>query len=290
MRFRNLGFGASFLMVATASTAAVAQPAAPAARVPPASRWVVDTTGASCIASRELAGPFSSQLVIRHYPGSGGYALVLASREWRRLVRSRNAEIVVGTARRQQETRLVLGLPGGGVPTLRFGFSSTFLQEFGRATSVIDNADGARIAEFPLPQAASVARVLGDCEKAFLAEWGADPAGLEEGARRPEPIGEEHKWLPLDDLFSRSRMGVANNILARLTIGTDGRVQTCTIIESSLDEPRRTAACQGLIASAHYQPARDRNGNAVRSVAVYDIGLLRRIEFQTTVVPSGRTN
>lgn len=57
-------------------------------------------------------------------------------------------------------------------------------------------------------------------------------------------------------------------VRAKLTIGTDGRVKACKVIQSSNSEALDTATCNLLMRRARFSPARDSTGNAVEDTYV----------------------
>lgn len=57
------------------------------------------------------------------------------------------------------------------------------------------------------------------------------------------------------------RRGIEGNVGVSVVIGSDGRVQTCTVTSSSGERSLDDAACQGMERYARYDPALDAAGN-----------------------------
>jgi len=56
--------------------------------------------------------------------------------------------------------------------------------------------------------------------------------------------------------------GVEGTAVAQLTIGADGRVEGCSIVQSTGNSALDSATCRVLRSRARFTPARDSNGNA----------------------------
>jgi TonB family protein len=67
------------------------------------------------------------------------------------------------------------------------------------------------------------------------------------------------------DALRKKEEGTAR---AKLTVGTDGRVKDCAIVESSNSPALDAATCNILVRRAKFTPARDSNGNPVEDTYV----------------------
>ena len=101
------------------------------------------------------------------------------------------------------------------------------------------------------------------------------PATTAPGARAPNAIGDENKWLDLPPTMS---MGDGEGVHTAVMLDLDpgGKPTDCVVLELSgrLDRQR---VCQNLLQRARYEPARDSKGKALRSIAVYDLDELVRV-------------
>ena len=60
---------------------------------------------------------------------------------------------------------------------------------------------------------------------------------------------------------------------ARLTIGTDGKIEECDTLDTLGERQVDSFVCDQLTAKAHYRAAHDRDGKAVRGVAIVPLDM-----------------
>ncbi|WP_374541641.1 energy transducer TonB, partial [Sphingorhabdus sp.] len=83
-------------------------------------------------------------------------------------------------------------------------------------------------------------------------------------AKRPKPIprGNTSNWANVNDYPSRAlqqeRQGTTR---FSVTVGPDGRVQSCSITSSSGHADLDDATCKNITRRARFEPALDANGN-----------------------------
>lgn len=104
------------------------------------------------------------------------------------------------------------------------------------------------------------------CEEGRLRDWGIDPNAYWALASRPQVIGS------LIDLFSSDAYpeialsrSVERNIIARLQVGTDGSVLSCSVPGNFAYPQFVDAVCKILKGGARFHPARDSTGQAVEA-------------------------
>jgi hypothetical protein len=290
------GFIARAAFLAMAGSSAAAQPApsapapAPAPEAPDAqpARWHLDGSTSRCVLTRRLAGtPVPATFVLRTIPGSGRYDLILASPdmppEIRRLRTQPRLTLALTPADVTVETRAApIELPA----SLGEGFAigplpAAFLPVFGdTAVLALADGDGRRLGSWAVPAAARAAEAVSYCEAEKLVEWGADPAGFEPGATRPQPAATASDWLNPRDLgLTGVFASYAYTAIYRLVLDTDGRVTDCALLESAgnVDLGR---GCAVLRRVARYTPARDAAGNPIRSVAVHVVSVRMDVEIR----------
>ena len=68
--------------------------------------------------------------------------------------------------------------------------------------------------------------------------------------------------------LDRSAVG---SIEARVTVGTDGRVRDCHILQSSGHKDLDAITCANYVKRARFEPARDRSGKPLVSPYVYKV-------------------
>lgn len=269
-----------FCLVAAAAAPAAALAQAPVAAPPgPAARWHVDGASARCVLTRRLAGdPAPATFVLRFVPGSDRYDLILAGPsvpgEGRRLASDARMVLTLGEVRIEVPVSAI-DLPGGvGSGVLIGPLPAEILPLFARSASLsLAERGGAPLGTWTIPVAARAAEALSYCEREKLIEWGADAAGFEAGGTRPRPLAGAREWITPRELGIHDPLGsMAYSAVFRLVIGTEGRVEGCTMLESAgnVDLGR---GCRILERAARYEPARDAAGNPIRSVAIHIVSM-----------------
>lgn len=231
--------------------------------------WALDGAGSRCTLSRSAD---AQTLVLRTYPGSGSYDLMLVAAALTKQFRGQ----------RPKPFSLVFGPEGAplhrpGVPIPlqgNLGTAAAFnglerdvLATMSRADVLRVDVDRTEIASFPLPLAGKAVAALTYCEQAKLKEWGADPAGFAPGATAPKPVGNPATWLTAKDL-GKAAKGKDGFAVLRLSIAVDGSISNCAPLETN-NSAFDTLACPALAARARYEPARDASAHPVASVVLY---------------------
>jgi TonB family protein len=98
-----------------------------------------------------------------------------------------------------------------------------------------------------------------------------DPFGelkRKESANQPAlPKGNPGMWITTNDYPSRALQENREGIVVfRLAVGSDGKVKSCTIAQTSGHEDLDTAACSNVTRRARFSPATDANGNPIDGV------------------------
>ena len=70
---------------------------------------------------------------------------------------------------------------------------------------------------------------------------------------------------------SAQRAGAQGRVVARLTVGTDGRVSDCTVTTSSGNADLDSTTCRIARSRVRYTPAKDDNGNPMTSTATLPV-------------------
>jgi protein TonB len=80
----------------------------------------------------------------------------------------------------------------------------------------------------------------------------------------PQPRGNPGNWATTNDYPSRAlREDREGTTAFRVTVGADGRVQSCTITRSSGHADLDDATCKNITRRARFNPATDGSGNEV---------------------------
>ena len=98
------------------------------------------------------------------------------------------------------------------------------------------------------------------------AQAGSAPPTIVLPPRASEPKGNPGAWFDADSYPPAAiRAGEEGRTVARVLIGTDGRVQSCGIVTSSGSASLDAATCSTLVNRGSFEPARDAGGAAIRS-------------------------
>lgn len=90
------------------------------------------------------------------------------------------------------------------------------------------------------------------------------------------PLGDRGSWITTDDYPSRAlREGWSGTTRLHVMVGSDGRVEGCTVIASSGHAELDAVACAKVTERARFSPARDSSGAA--SAGTYDGAIHWRI-------------
>lgn len=278
-----------FPALAAALPALCALPAAaqPASAQTP--RWHLDGATDRCVLTRRLEGtPAPATFILRTIPGSGRYDMILAApdlpADLRRPGRTLSLNFAPGgrpypvrAARVDLPRSLGEGAVFGPLPT-QIGADLA-----GAATLQVADEQGRAVGSWAIPLGARAAEALAYCEAEKLVEWGADPAGFEPGATRPQPREDPARWLTQRDFgLATALTSAAYAAVFRLTLDREGRAAGCTLIESA-GNVDLTGACRALRSRARYEPARDAAGNAIASVAIHIVSV--RMETEIRFIP-----
>lgn len=139
-----------------------------------------------------------------------------------------------------------------------------FLEAFGKATVVAFNHPQFGEFKASVRDGAAAVEALQECGDALLTRWGIEPRSYYALRSRPEPMGELSRFFsPADYPAARARMGMISNVVAKLDIGADGLVRSCSANGNHKVEDFVRLVCDKLKVKARFEPARDSNGKTV---------------------------
>jgi hypothetical protein len=282
---KTLPVPAAALILASAAPAAAQTAPAP---VQPA-RWHLDGATDRCVLTRRLEGtPTPATFILRTIPGSGRYDIILAAPDlpggFRRSGRLFSLSLAPGGQARALRAAPVDLPPALGEGAVFAPLPPAIADELARATIVqVADDQGRALGSWAIPLGARAAEALAYCEAEKLVEWGADPAGFEPGATRPQPREDPARWLTQRDFgLATALTSAAYAAVFRLTLDREGRATACTLIESA-GNVDLTGACRALRSRARYEPARDAAGNPIASVAIHMVSV--RMETEIRFIP-----
>ena len=245
---------------------------------PGAGGWEIMTGDDMCAMTQEFEGEGATQLLLGLYT-NGKVAVLVTNTGWT-TIESQKYEIVYVLNGAAFEGGTSTGSRVGSRKGFGTNFDAGFLKDFAAAPYLtIKSSDGTIIDDLNLAGSAAGLNELRRCvsrEKAL-----ADAAAREEAklAHIPKdpfasvspkgPLSAELR-LPLVSLFSGNDYPPSSllnreegKVHYRLTVGTDGRVSTCTVTQSSGFAELDAATCRILQARARFNPARNDAGLAI---------------------------
>lgn len=105
---------------------------------------------------------------------------------------------------------------------------------------------------------------LTSCTDELLTHWGIDPAKYAQIVQPLKSIGSPLNWLKSEDYPSEMILKQQPGLIHfRLVVGEDGRVKSCHIQQSTNSAGFDEAVCMAVKRRARFEPARDKDGNAI---------------------------
>jgi hypothetical protein len=139
-----------------------------------------------------------------------------------------------------------------------------FFKAFAAASTIaIAHKDFGHV-DVSVKDATAAATALRSCENSRLQLWGVDPATVWALQSRPVPIEPPQEWFTAFDypgLGLTKEIGA--DIIAKLDVGEDGSVRSCTWLGPHEYPQFGDVICKGLKERARFHPARDVSGHAV---------------------------
>lgn len=85
------------------------------------------------------------------------------------------------------------------------------------------------------------------------------------------PAGDPHSWITGDDIPEsvKRQSGTIGRTAVKLTVGTNGRVESCSVTSSSGESVLDDLACKLLTRRAKFKPGKDESGNPTGGVFPY---------------------
>ncbi len=121
------------------------------------------------------------------------------------------------------------------------------------------------------PSLASVMSTAVQCEDDLVKSWGYDPVALRALKSAPQPL-EQAKWYKPQEMPAFADIkGYVAPTGVRYTVGVDGRVSNCIVIQPSGSPAFDQSVCALLAKKARYTPAADANGQPVPALALNSV-------------------
>jgi len=146
------------------------------------------------------------------------------------------------------------------------------LARFARASSVEISHPKFGTVKAPVRSAAAAVDALAECEKRKLSEWEIDADALHSLKSLPVPSKAFYKiFSTLDFPTDAAAYGVEGGVIARLGIGTDGKVETCKSLNPIPYKGFEESVCNVLRTKGKFEPAIGSDGNPISAPYVLSV-------------------
>jgi hypothetical protein len=240
-----------------------------AAGAPPAKddelTWHWDRDSLGCDLEQQLTALTWTPITVGRNPGTDETTIsfkVRSSKFWKGYYPG--GQVILSTGVTVPADVQVYSAPNRSYELLARVTDPAFLKALAGASTIAIAHESFGKFEVPVKDLAPAATALRNCENAKLKEWGVDSASLWALQSRPVPIG------PLQELFTSfdyPGVGITKfkeaNITAKLEVGEDGGVRSCTWLGPPEYPQFGETICKGLKEKAHFRPARDADGRPV---------------------------
>lgn len=232
---------------------------APAQEPPPAPRWIVDWSESRCTLVRQSGDLIAALRVV---PGG------------------RQVDLRISDAKAPTlHTGTVVSVSfddGTPIPSTAFSYSAgkaegygvepldrSFVQQLAGASSLRIKRGSTTLLDLPFRTAAKAVKALEVCEEDALRRWGIDPAAVASLRERARLIKSP---VTNDDYPDAAiRAGSEGSVAVLVTVGTNGKAESCSVIESVAGEILDKTTCRLILERGRYQPAIGPTGEPVAS-------------------------
>lgn len=256
------------IVAASIATAA----AAPAAIPDVKGKWIVDFEEDQCTVLRKTEGS-QSVFGFRTLPGSNAFQIVVidpAMKSLADLPASSLVDVILsaGSSQLTGSASIIEYKMGWAISVAELDTAA--LDQLAAASSFELKHGAKRLFRSNLPSStrAAVER-LRWCEDGILRTWGIDPAERVGLRKPPKPIERIVSVFREQDYPGEAlRKGVSGRVIARLTVGPDGRVANCVPVSSSGDASLDRTTCRILTSRARFEPALGEAGAPVAATII----------------------
>lgn len=232
----------------------------------PAGKWQVSYEESLCVLSRDYAvGDKRITFGIRPWPMAEWMEIVLLQPGHGAGSQSGKATVTLepgGNAISGQYTQYFLAKDQGRLATIKI--PTTALGALADATSISIAVGAQKPVVLGLVKMQSALHALSTCSDDLLRSWHIDPDERSRVATPPQGLPSAGDWISFSDYPPDALAGRRQGTVVIVwTIGTDGRVADCRVVQSSGDTSLDAGACPPLIKRARYKPALDKDGNPI---------------------------
>jgi TonB family protein len=115
-----------------------------------------------------------------------------------------------------------------------------------------------------------VTKVLKECEDDLMKSWGYDPQVMNGVKTPPIPVNAP-KWFTVKDFPTKAEAKDTATPSVRFTVGADGAVSNCAIVDTSGSKMFDDKACELVMTKAKYTPAVGADGKPVAVLQVMPV-------------------
>lgn len=238
----------------------------------PAGQWNISRGEVYCTLGRGN-GPGGVDFALRVIPGTERVDLLVTSRGWQRIPIPRGEKAGIALLPEDGapiEAPALTGRLPSGSPLLAFGaLGSKFIDRLALADQIRVTQDARTVLTLDLTDSGSAVAALRDCLSQRLAAWGMDPGARARMRSLPEPIGTPFSGN--DYPLGAMREDAQGMVIARLMIGTDGRVADCAVLRTSGSADLDSRTCHVYRHEARFRPAIGEDGQPVAAGTITSV-------------------
>lgn len=235
----------------------------------PSSNWLVDPIERTCEAGRSFGatGPDATLLSMRRLPGEKTMMTLRADG----LPRPGSVTGLLrddATGATTQAGAAQIGSKGKTRGLILYQVDSAFLAALSPGSTVTFLVNGKPVATIRPTGMAAALKALDTCGNERLRGWGVDVEARMALRQLPELINgfdiADKTPIPSTAMHARS----SGQATLRFTVGADGRVRDCTIVDPSGDAKWDRNSCRTLETQARYRPAIGADGKPADATLV----------------------
>lgn len=292
---KRVGTAVRFWLCSTVA-ALIGQPALAQVQPAPVSaagKWIVDYGKDRCSLIRRVEGAEPMMMVLRTPLGSLQPELLLLNGAWKSdpLGGALNVDLVLEPSAARHTVEAVSGTTAGSKRMIAMRrLYSGFFEEYADARRLMLEVGGKKIADVALPNSRAAVAALKSCNNDLLTSWGVDVVAQAALRQTPTPIEGGGSWISDSDYPSEAmRKNQSGPVVARYTVGADGKVRECVAVVSSGAPALDARTCQAL-GRRKYQPAIGADGTSVAAQVIITIHWMLEDQnwsgLMTTAAPS----
>lgn len=233
--------------------------------------WVVDFETTRCMASREFdVGGTSIVFGIEAVPTQPSRNIYFQRSGKLRTIVTESAKIFVGD--KQIKWDALWGEPVVEKGNARY-FASLSPEEYRSLleSGLLSVRSHNVVGRFPLSSLGALDEQLTKCTLLVLQTWGMNPADLSKITKFPKlKPSAKLKIASVGYPDAAQQRGAIGDVRVLVKVATSGKVLDCGVIRSSGHGDLDSNACAAMRSQAIFEPAQDRQGNAVPSLYMTD--------------------